>query len=222
MALAVANSWQSVGGSTFTKAVTVSGFVAGDLCVVGGFAFNNSPGDTLAAVTDDGGNSYTERSQTTHDATFRSWAQISETVVVTPPTSVSINMTSGNAELTICVLRITGASASPFDVAATPRTLTADDPSSNSLTTAQADEILVAGITQDSAGSYSNPASFTIQQKAESSGFTDFAVATRIVSSTGSYAAAWVTGGSADYGLVLAAYKAAAAGVDTGLAWIRA
>ena len=211
MALAVANSWQNSAVSTFV-AVTVSGFNAGDLCVTLAYGFDTASGDTFI-IQDDVTNTYSKPAETTQDGTtFRSWAALFYSVVTTPPTSVSVAATGfPSIEMNAVVLRITGNHSSPFDQA-NKRTQTADDPTNNSITTTQADEIIVCGLTHDGPDTtFDPPTGFTMAQEKETASGNPFAAAYQIVSSTGTYSPQWLTGASRDYAMVISSFKASAA-----------
>jgi len=66
------------------------------------------------------------------------------------------------------------------------------------------------------------PASYVLDQELESNTNVCYIVAHRILTASGVQAPQWITGGSRDYNMVAAAYKAAATGAQNQLAWITA
>lgn len=225
MALAVANSWSSV---TTAIAINqaVSGFAAGELAIVLGYGFESSTGNTFIITDDSGGaNTYNKRAESTQDGTFRSSCVIYESVVLSAPTSIGIAFAGlPNTAYAIAVLRVTGATATPFDQAGAT-TSSADDPSAPSITTTSADEIIVVGLDHDGADTtFAAPTDFTMQQSLESNSEQCYACATRIVSATATYTPQWTTGAARDYGLVIASYVGSAAPPASGgpIAWVTA
>lgn len=218
MAIAVVASWEGAAGSTgSTFPIAVSGISAGDLLVV--ITANYSVVSTIDAIapTDDGGNTYSSRVTVTADAggTYRNGIGLSDCIVGTPPTTVTLRGSANDSWLCGVVLRITGHDPSSYAHAfATGKQQTADDPLSNALTTTAAEVLLVAGLTHDSNGNptLDPPAGWTMQQEEENWGAVNaYAAATLVDTSPGSKSAQWITGASADYAMVLGAYSAVAA-----------
>lgn len=214
MSLAVPASFEN-GGSGASLACTVSGFAAGDLAVVFGFTFGSSaPGAMLVSDSVGGGvNTYNKRRENVWSATFRSIGAMWDSVIVSAPTSITLTQegTPGGTPYGIVVVRVTGASSSPFDQS-NLRSQTADDPTNNSITTTQADEIIICGLCHDGADTtFDPPTSFTMAQEEESNANQGYAVAYRIVTATGTYSPQWVTGASRDYTMTVGSWKADAA-----------
>lgn len=223
MAIAVADSWGGTSGTRSTV-VNVSGINAGDLLVVCTFAFSTTVGIGINVPLDNAGNTYTERVEAGpgSSATFRSWLAIADTIVTSPPTTVTAAAAEGASTSGAVVLRVTGHDASPFDIADSVQ-VTTDDPSAPSLTPSVADALIVTCLDQDGADvTFDAPSNYTMQQELESNANQAYAVATRVVSAIAANAPQWITGGSRDYSVGIAAYKAATAAAATGLAWITA
>lgn len=195
-------------------AATVSGFSPGELAITFAFAFESGGSSPLIITDDVGGNTWTKQAESTQSGTFRAWCALFSSVLVNAPASVSIAETGfPSTAFGIVVLRVTGAdTSSPLEGTPAASTATADDPTSSSVTTAAADTILVAGLCHDGADTtFDPPASWTMAQEQESNADQAYAVAYRIVSAPGTYSATWVTGASRDYGMTIAAFKAASA-----------
>lgn len=223
MAIAVVDSFGNFNAAgTLSYALPVSGIQVGDMLVVASYAFSNTASLVLDDPVDDGGNTYAEHCESLHDATFRTWCSLSSTIVVTPPTEVTIAVNTSTAELSAAVLRCTDADPADRFEAADANEQTSGTPTSDSVAGVLGG-LAVAAITQDASASYTSVAGgWTIAEKVESSGWTDFAIAYLELSSSTTYQAAWTVGGAADYGMGIATFNPASVGPDTGLAWIRA
>ena len=209
MAIAVADSWYVEDPDDTPTSVAVSGFQAGDVAVVICFSFNNVTGANHATPTDNGSNTYTDRTENTRTSTFRTICSISDAVIVTPPTSIQfiMNLATGVGQ-SVVVLRLTGVDTSSMLDDVDENQVTGDDPSSDAVT-ATTDGIVISGISYDGdAIALTAPSGWTTAEEVESSAAVAFSVAYKLTTA-GSHTAAWVTGSSADYSMVIAAYKAA-------------
>lgn len=110
MAVEVAATFTGSSSASPTAAVAVSGFKAGDLCVVVVYYYDDFNAKQILAPTD-GSNTYTVRGQTPWvNPSYFMNVGIADTVVVTPPSTVTANLDFATADtaLRVVVLRVTG------------------------------------------------------------------------------------------------------------------
>jgi hypothetical protein len=209
MATVVSAGHSRSSGPLTTHPVTVSGVLTGDRLVVISVA-NGATTGTQAVPTDNQSNTYTGRGATVADATFNQWIGVAACLVAgTAPTTVNINSTVA-ADLGGVVLILRG-SPGGYDANATPKEQTADEPISNAVTPTTPASVLIAGITQSSGISTTDPpGGWTAGPEQEDATNATYSSAWMEVLGTGAQTIQWVTGSSQNYSMVLVAFESTA------------
>lgn len=177
--------------------MAVSGINAGDLLIVVTSTFS-STGVTINTPTDNvgGANTYTARAVPTWTATFRSIISIHDCVVVTPPTQINLNISASTANCG-AVLRVVDAASSPSDQFNNSE-VSANNPTSPSITCVRSPRLYVVGLTHDDAftSGVVQPSGYTMQQSdQENVNRQLYAVASK-VGPAGTEAPVWTSNGA--------------------------
>jgi len=220
MAIAVANSWGNTAAAA-TVSVTVSGVQVGELLIAIAFGFGNS---TLTwntpAFTDNGtGSVWTNRADSGYIT--RSRVQVGETVVGSAaPTTVTATGDAGTGGCAMSVLRVTGAASSATHDASVGGGQVSAAPAAPALTTTNANDLIVVGLTHDGAlTTLTAPTGFS--QSADAVGNSTSSVVTIVPYATGwkvvsaaqsAQTYAWALGASRNAVMIAGGWKAAAAG----------
>lgn len=228
MPAAIAGSWIFTGSGASDISVSVGSgagdapFAPGDTCAVFSAFFSNNPAFAIETPTDSGGNSYTEREEVPRTGTFRANVAIADTVVVTPPTQVTVAQSAGTISgASVVVARITGLDSPPFDDSDQNALAATDDPAVPAAV-ASIDGIALAVLAHDGSDTtLAPPATWTTVKRLDDNSTQAISVAFSLVT-PGALSANWVTGAARNYAGASSIYKQLSAGPDTGLAWIRA
>jgi hypothetical protein len=213
MAIACAQSWGSNNASN-SVAQTISGVQTGELLVCISLCFGTSS-FTVNTPTDNGtGSAWNVRADTGY--VTRSRVTIAETIVgATPPTSVTASASASCSAIAVMVFRVTGAggSGAVYDNAV-GNSQVSSTPSTGALTTTNANDLLIVGLTHDnSTTSLTQPTGFTLGPVNTSATVEPYIGAFEVVSSIQTAATYQFTlGASCDAVMVSAGYKAAAGG----------
>lgn len=222
MAIATAASWGKTGAASTSQTVTISGAATGDLLIAIGYSFSNTTESyNSPAFTDNGtGSVWTNRADSGY--VQRNRVIMGEAVVgAIAPTTVTVSLTGGGGQdIAIVVLRVTGALAvSPYD-ASVANSQTSATPSTAALTTTNANDLIVIGLSHDGATtSLTKPTGFT--QSADAAGNSTnssaasepYASAWQVVSATQAAATyQWALGASRNAVMVSGAWQAIGGG----------
>jgi hypothetical protein len=224
MPIAVGQVSKGRSASSASQATTAVNTQAAGSTIVLGLTWANTA--AFSSVVDSKGNTYTQiGSEIAYSGALARWYYC-ENAVGGASHTATLNL-SGAAGVTVLFLEITGGvlsgildQAGSRTDAATPFTLAAG------LTTAQANELLLAGFSGDSG---SNPATHaesglgggSIQiEETDGTQFWTSAFAARIVTATGSFNPSWTESGASASAVALVTFKELA---DSGvsLAWVR-
>lgn len=219
MGLAVVKSWsaRASGSNSLTLTLTGETIAAGDLLHVATYLFANL---TLApaAPTDSAGasNTYTTRTGAAWSSTFRSICGSAWSVVAVAPTTVTVNRTGATSpDIAGAVYHITGAKTSSPVNTSTANDTTSSTPTHTAMSSAQAAEIWFVDGTHDGGNiTCTKPTGFT-QGETNGNGSTGepYFSGYQIFSTTQTaLAPAWALTASANIGLTMVAYEAAAGG----------
>lgn len=197
--------------------ISLTGVATGSLLVL---AISTSGAGTSISTVSDGVNTWTRRS----GRTFVGSGGGCETWEANNVTGGNLTVTvtpSGTVNILLAIAEYSGPSASPFDKQASTSGTSASPNSGATTTTAQADEILVGVISQNSAGGTISPGSgYTLRQSSAAAGGLILNLMDQTVSATGTYSAD-ATMVSSQWVSQITTYKTAAAASSTsGLAVI--
>lgn len=229
MAIAFTNAIK--GGNGFSNHIDLTvpggGWASGSLVVVN--ATSEDFATDISNVTDTRGNSYTNipaaGGTNGGDGLVRTYYSVLATTLQSGDL-VTVTAAAANGVQAIAAA-FTGTGASPLDQSTNLREGSAETTphSSGSVTTTQADELLVGCHLYRSNGTntWTPAGSFTVPTNGDidNDGYVRSILQYKIVSSTGSYDSTGTTSGSVSSRNCISTFKASL-GVDTGLAWIRA
>jgi len=205
------SSRSSAGGVTSIAQAT-GGITAGNLVVVLTYA-GAASSITLSAPTDDIGTTYNVLNNPTWSATCHSLCMIAWAQPTGTPATITGHV-SATSDMAIVVYEISGCSSSPYDVSNNTETASTAAPPTGAITTTQASEILITGVTQDGATSVATaPSGFTIGPKNDDATLEVYASAHQIVSTIQTaFNPTWAYGSARNCDAAIAAFKEGSAG----------
>jgi hypothetical protein len=206
----VSSTGTTTSGTSFVGSITTA--TAGNaLIVVAGI----QSGATLdiTGCTDSASNTYTQRADTFHSGSntrITVWDCLS---ISGSPTTVTITASGSASAYRLIVLEYSGLSA--YDTSAVHDDAATTTPTAPSITTAQANELVVTGVNCGSSGATGTQSTSGFTTETASVFTGAMTVADGVVASAGSVSVPWTLGSSAGSAQIIAAWTAAAAAAAT-------
>lgn len=230
MPIAEASSSGMTGSSTQVQTCPVpSGLATGDLLIACVYAFSSGAGDAGAiALSDNGVGSVWSSNRVNSGFVTRNRVVMGDTIVgATPPSTITVTMnTAAWNDIAMALIRCTGSAASGFFDAGIGNSQTSATPVTGTLTTTNANDIIICALTHDGATTtLVAPSGFSqAVSGAGNSTNTDattepYASGWEVVAATQNQTYQWTLGASRNAVMAVGAWKAlAVAGVSIG--WI--